>query len=80
MPDMPPDDLMALARMQAIAAELSAARLTASLHRGRDSIHVTATVKPEPGGREIDVVVDEDNYVELNYLASPVATPSQLPA
>lgn len=71
-------DVDTLARMQAVAAELSAAGLETRLHEGRDSIDVTGTAKAEPGGREIEAIVDEDNYVELRYWSNPGATPAQV--
>jgi hypothetical protein len=64
--------------MRVVAAELSAAGLDTRLHEGRDSIDVTGTAKAEPGGQEIEVIVDEDNYVELHYWSSPGATPAQV--
>lgn len=80
MPEAPFGDEDAMARMRAIAAELSAAGLDAHLHEGRDSIDVTAVGKPEPGGREIEAVVDDDGYVELRYWNAPGATPAQVRA
>lgn len=79
MPDTPPaQDENTLTRMRAVAAELSAAGLDTRLHEGRDSVDVTGTAKAEPGGREIEAIVDEDNYVELRYWNSPGATPAQV--
>jgi hypothetical protein len=64
--------------MRAIADQLAAAGLSAHVHEGRDSIDVTATTRAEPGGREVKVIVDEDNYVELHYWNGPDATPAHV--
>jgi hypothetical protein len=80
MSDTPFADEDAMARMRAIAAELSAAGLDAHLHEGRDSIDITAISKPVSGGREIEAVVDDDGYVELRYWNQPDATPAQVRA
>lgn len=78
MPDTPPaEGEAAMTRMRAIADGLSDAGLKVRLNEGRYCIDVIATAKGVPGSREIDVVVDEDNYVELSYWNAPATSPAQ---
>jgi hypothetical protein len=64
-------------RMRAIAAGLRAAGLTARLHRSRAGWDITA-VLARSGGRESEVVIDEDGYTEIRYWNPPGATPDQI--
>jgi hypothetical protein len=64
-------------RTHAIAAELSAAGLEARVNQTRNVLDVTATLH-EPGRKDIEVIVDEDLYVELRYWNQPNATPAQV--
>jgi hypothetical protein len=66
-------------RMQAIAAGLQAAGLSAHLHDTKGVLDLTATVH-RPGGKETDVIVDEDGYVEIRYWNHPGAPPGQVTA
>ena len=66
-------------RMRAIAAGLTAAGLTAHLHDTRGELDVTAALH-RPGGKETDVIVDDDGYVEIRYWNRPGATPDQVTA
>lgn len=63
-------------RMRVLADQLSAAGLDTRLHDTRGSLDVTAVTRPA-GNREIEAVIDEDNYVELRYW-QPGATPAQI--
>jgi hypothetical protein len=63
-------------RMRAIAAGLTAAGLTARLHHSRAGWDITA-VLDRNGGRETEVIVDEDSYVEIRYWNPAGATPDQ---
>ncbi len=66
-------------RMRVIAAGLTAAGLTAHLHDTRGVLDVTAALH-RPGGKETDVIVDDDGYVEIRYWNRPGATPDQVTA
>ena len=69
-----------IARMRAIAAELTAAGLHTRLHQTPGSVDVRATTRPEGHHRGMEAVVDEDNYVELHYWHPADATPAQIAA
>jgi hypothetical protein len=64
-------------RLDDIAAGLGEAGLTVHLDQTADGQHVTATWSP-PGRKEIEVIVDEDLYIELRWWADPAATPPGL--
>jgi hypothetical protein len=74
-----PGDGQTAAWMRAIAAGLDAAGLDARVHDTCGVLDVTATLH-RPGCKEIDVVVDEDGYVELRYWSAPGDTPAQVTA
>jgi len=80
MPDTVTSDAdETVARMRAIASELSAAGFDARLHETRASIDLTATHRA-PGRRDIEAVIDEDGYVELRFWAGPADLPVQVAA
>jgi hypothetical protein len=56
---------------------LTAAGLTAALNVTREVPDITARL-PQPGGRDITIVIDDDGYIELRFWASPGITPSQV--
>jgi hypothetical protein len=64
-------------RMQAIAAGLTAAGLTARLHETAGVLDITATLG-RPGGHATEVIVDEDHYVEIRYWNPPAAAPGDV--
>jgi hypothetical protein len=64
-------------RMLILTGLLTAAGLTAALNVTRGTPDITARV-PQPGGRDITVIIDDDGYIELRFWASPGATPSQI--
>ncbi len=72
-----PDPEERLQRMLVLTGLLSAAGLTASLNVTRDIPDVTAWL-PQPGGRDITVIADDDGYIELRFWASPGATASEI--
>ncbi|MGH3280926.1 MAG: hypothetical protein ACRDNW_17575, partial [Trebonia sp.] len=74
-PDRDPDQ--ALQRMLILTGLLTAAGLTAALNVTRETPGIMARL-PQPGGRDITVIIDDDGYIELRYWASPDATPSQI--
>jgi hypothetical protein len=63
--------------MRAIAAGLTAGGLVAQVNQTRGVLDITATLE-RPGGKQAEVVVDEDGYVELRYWNRPGATPDQV--
>jgi len=65
--------------VRGIAAALSAAGLTADLHRTAAGLDVTATARP-PGLKETEVLVDEDGYIEIRWWAAPGAAADQVAA
>lgn len=75
---MPPAGEDALARMKALSAELTAAGVDNKLSQG-SIIDVSVTITG-PGGRETQLVVDEDGFVEVGYWTAPGATPAQVAA
>ena len=72
-----PDPEERLQRMLVLTGLLSAAGLAASLNVTRDIPDVTARL-PQPGGRDITVIADDDGYIELRFWASPGATASEI--
>jgi hypothetical protein len=64
-------------RIRAIAAELAAAGLKAQVNQTCGVLDVTAVLS-EPGHKEIEVIVDDDLYVEVRYWNEPDATAAQV--
>lgn len=67
------------ARMRATAAALAAAGLDAKVHSTRGVLDITASLR-QPGGRSVEVIVDEDRYVQISYWNAPGATAAQVVA
>ena len=67
------------ARMHAIADGLAAAGLDARVHDTRGVLDVTASLG-EPGGRSVEVIIDDDGYAQVSYWNPPGATPAQVTA
>lgn len=63
--------------MRGIADALRAAGLAVRLHSTAAGWDLTAAAR-RPGGRETEVVVDEDGYVEIRYWNRPGATPAHV--
>ena len=72
-----PDPEESLQRMLVITGLLTAAGLTACLNVTRDIPDVTAWL-PQPGGRDIKIIIDDDGYIELRFWTSPGTTPSHV--
>jgi S-adenosyl methyltransferase len=70
-----PDEVMQ--RMLILTGLLTAAGLTAALNVTRETLDITARL-PQPGGRDIAIIIDDDGYIELRFWASPGTTPSQI--
>jgi hypothetical protein len=77
--DPEPDPDETLQRMLILTGLLTAAGLTAVLNVTRDTPDITARL-PQPGGRDITIIVDDDGYIELRYWTRHGATPSQITA
>jgi hypothetical protein len=56
---------------------LTTAGLTAALNVTHDTPDITARL-PQPGGRDITIIIDDDGYIELRYWARPDASPSEV--
>lgn len=76
-PRVPDPD--AAARMHAIADALGAAGLDARVHDTRGVLDVTARLGL-PGGKPIEVIVDDDGYCQVSFWTPPGATPAQVTA
>jgi hypothetical protein len=67
------------ALMRATAAALAAAGLDAKVHSTRGVLDITASLH-QPRGRSVEVIVDDDGYVQISYWNAPGATPAQVVA
>jgi hypothetical protein len=67
------------ARMHATAAALAGAGLAAKVNQTQGVLDITASLG-QPGGKAIDVTVDEDRYVQVSYWNAPGATPAHVVA
>jgi hypothetical protein len=67
------------ARMHAIAAALTGAGLAAQVNQTQGVLDITASLG-QPGGKPIEVIVDQDTYVQLSYWNPPAATAAQITA
>jgi hypothetical protein len=67
------------ARMHATAGALAGAGLAARVNQTQGVFDITASLG-QPGGKSIDVTVDEDGYVQVSYWNAPGASPAQLVA
>jgi hypothetical protein len=72
-----PDPEESLQRMLVITGLLTAAGLTACLNVTRDIPDVAARL-PVPGGRDIQVIIDDDGYIELRFWTDPGTSPSRI--
>jgi hypothetical protein len=68
-----------IARMRAIAAGLQASGLDARVHETRGVLDITATAY-RPGTKNIEVICDEDGYVQAAWWNDPGATPGEVTA
>jgi hypothetical protein len=67
------------ARMHTIAAALTTAGLAAQVNQTQGVLDITASFG-QPGGKPIEVIVDEDTYTQVSYWNPPAATPAQITA
>jgi len=72
-------DPKAAARMSEIAGALAAAGLDVKVHDTRGVMDATASLD-DPGGRSVEVIVDDDGYTQVSYWNPPDATPAQVTA
>jgi hypothetical protein len=68
-----------VARMDAIAAGLAAAGLAARVHDTGGVLDLAARLE-QPGGRPVEVIVDDDGYTQVSYWNPPGAAPAQITA
>jgi hypothetical protein len=73
--DLPP----AAARMRAIATNLNAAGLQAAVHKAGGAADVTATLH-QLSGKAIEIIADDDGYVQVSYWNPDDASPDQVTA
>ena len=64
-------------RMLILTGLLTAEGLTAALNVTRETPDITARL-PQPAGRDITIIIDDDGYIELRFWASRGTTPSQV--
>jgi hypothetical protein len=67
------------ARMGAIAAALTGAGLAAQVNQTQGVFDITASLD-QPGARPIEVIIDEDLYLEVRFWNPPDTTAAQLTA
>jgi hypothetical protein len=67
------------AQMDGIAAGLAAAGLTAQVHDTRGVLDLTAHLE-QPGGKSVEIIVDDDGYTQVGYWNSPGAAAAQITA
>jgi hypothetical protein len=65
------------ARIRATAAALATTGLDAKVHSTRGVLDITASLH-QPGGRPVEVIVDEDGYAQISYWNALGATPAQM--
>jgi hypothetical protein len=63
--------------MHATTQALAGAGLAARVNQTQGVFDITASLG-QPGGKSIDVIVDEDGYVQVSYWNAPGATPAQV--
>ncbi len=66
-------------RMRAVAADLTAAGLTAQVNQTGGVLDITATLD-RPSGKPVEIIYDADGYTEISYWNDPDATPAQVVA
>lgn len=64
-------------RLRAIAAGLTAAGLDAHVHDTKGVLDITATAH-QTGGKDIEIICDEDLYVQIAYWHDPTTTPTEV--
>jgi hypothetical protein len=76
-PSAPRTPAQAAGWMREIAAELTAAGLTAQVNNTHSALDITAVLR-RPGRRNIKIIIDDDGYAEIRYWNPPEATPAQI--
>jgi hypothetical protein len=72
-------DAASAGRLHDVAALLAEAGMATQVYETNGVLDLTARSRP-PGRREIEVIVDEDWYVEFRYWNLPAATPAEVSA
>ena len=67
------------ARMRATAAALAGVGLAAKVNQTQGVFDITASVG-QPGGKSVEVTIDEDGYVQVSYWNVPDATTARVVA
>jgi hypothetical protein len=65
------------ARMREIAGALAAAGMDAQVHATQGVLDITASLG-QPASKPVEVIVDEDGYVQISYWNDPGAAPGQV--
>jgi hypothetical protein len=65
--------------MDAIAAGLAAVGLVVRVHDTGGVLDLAARLE-RPGGKPVEVIVDEDGYTQVSYWNPPGAAPAQVTA
>jgi hypothetical protein len=66
-------------RLRAIAAGLTAAGLDAHVHETKGVLDLTATAR-HTGGKDVEIICDEDLYVQIAYWNDPSTSPTEVVA
>jgi hypothetical protein len=66
-------------RMRAVVAKLTAAGLDTRLYETKGVLDIQATLRRE-GHKAVQVIYEDDGYVEIAYWHDPEATPAQVAA
>ena len=74
-----PEPIDAVGSMRALAAELRAAGLSADVHETQGVVDVRASLD-RPGCKTIEVIADDDGYIEIRFWHQPDAAPAQIAA
>jgi hypothetical protein len=72
-------DAASAGRLHELAALLAEAGLATQVYETYGVLDLTARSQP-PGRREIEIIVDEDWYVEIRYWNLPAASPAEVSA
>jgi hypothetical protein len=67
------------AAMHATAEALAGAGLAVRVNQTQGVLDISASMS-QPGGKSIEVIVDEDGYVQVSYWNAPDAAPAQVVA
>jgi hypothetical protein len=72
-----PEPINTNSSMWDLAAELRAAGLSADVHETQGVLDVRASLD-RPGCKTIDVIAEDDGYIELRFWHQPNAAPAEI--